>query len=473
MSPANDWIFLLTCLAAGLIAIASVVVLGRRAIARAKSEADVATRRAAKERERYEAVEKELKLAREKASPEAGVERTVLDGLWRALRDIGACATKDDVGQALGRAVVAALGPKQWMIFLAADADADGKEFVVSASGGDETIRGVRIWKPGARLSAQQGKVGLVARRRTTLDQRDLDAEPPIVREQISRTEPADFRLDLIAPVLVGERVVAILAVGDPEPIRSVSRTTIELISEFASVVLRSLAAREKAQRHANHDTLTGVGNKSWFNATAAEDLYTARQSGGRATLVLFGIDHFQRYVRRNGHQAGDRLVRGIAQVLRPLVKDGELLARWSGDEFVVMLPSTALPDAWAFATRARRAVSQVEWPFAADLPGGRVTLCAGISCFPGTGDTLESLIEAAAQTLNEARVAGGDTTGSILFDPKSERLIADAAEAAAAARATESAGGQPVAAPNESNESSDVAADAVPAPSGEPSIAS
>jgi diguanylate cyclase (GGDEF)-like protein len=311
------------------------------------------------------------------------------------------------------------------MVFLAADGEAH--DFVVAASGCE---KGGRVWNPGARLSAQTGKVGLVVRRRATLDRRDFDAEPPIVREQVCRTEPVDFKLDVVTPVSVGDKVVAVIAVGDAEPTLASTRTALDILAEFSAVVLRALAARAKAERFANQDTLTGMGNKSWFNAVAADETYRVRQEGGRAALVMFCVDHYQHYLQRNGHQAADKLIRGIAQVIRPLAREQDLLARWSGDEFVVLMPDADLPAAWDFATRARRAVVQVDWPFGATQPGRRVTICAAISGLPGTGDTLETLIEAASQTINEARSAGGATTGSILYDPQAERQLAEAAAA-------------------------------------------
>lgn len=397
--------------AALLTAVAALAV--RRAFTTQRDALEIAQRRAAKEHERAEVLEKSMKAERERGGNDPRSPRAMLDGLSRSVRELAACASRDDVATALGRGAAMALEPRRWMVFLAVDDD--GKEFVVAASGSED---GTGVWKPGARLTAQTGRVGLAVRRRSVMDRGDFEAEPPIVREQVARTEPQDFRIDVVVPVLVGDRVVAAIAVGDPDTHMTTARSSLEILAQFATVVLRGIAAKDRAERLANHDTLTGVGNRSWFNAAAAEEMYRRRQQGGSGALVLFGIDDFPHYVRRNGHAAGDRLVKGVANVLRPLVAETDLLARWGGDEFVVFVPGADARTAWELAARARKAASAVDWPFSKEQPRKRITLCAAIATFPGTGSSLESLIEAAARTLAEAQASGGDTTGSIRIEP-------------------------------------------------------
>jgi diguanylate cyclase (GGDEF)-like protein len=152
----------------------------------------------------------------------------------------------------------------------------------------------------------------------------------------------------------------------------------------------------------------------------------------------MFGVDHFDHYVQRNGLQAGDRLLRGVAQVVRPLVKDGEMLARWSGEEFVAFLPDVDLQMAWALGTRVRSAVSGVQWPFAEDQPGGRVTLRAAIATYPEAGESLEEIVEAAARTLAEARASA---SGAKSAEATSARPVAAAGAAVATPTAEAPAG--------------------------------
>ena len=423
MPAADDVSFLstgfLAGLCVGLVLLALAAALAKRSIGRLRADLDVANRRGAKEHERAEGIERERSAGRDAPSADAGTARSVLDGLERATRELASATSRPEVAAALGRAIEGSLAPSQWMVFLAADPDA--KEFVVAASG---CATGGRVWNPGARISSETGKVGLVVRRRATMDQRDFDAEAPMVREQVARTEPGEFRLDVIAPVRSGERVVAVLAVGGTSAVSSVARTSLDLLAQVATVVLRGIAHRDRAERFENQDTLTGVGNKSWFGASASEVVYRVRQQGGTAVLVLVGIDHYAQYARRNGHVAGDKLVRGIAQVLRPLVPKDGLLARWNADEFAILLPDADLHAAWQFAKTARTAVASIAWPFADEQPGGRVGLCAGISCFPASADSLELLIEAAALTLGEARLSCDDTNGSIVLEPHAAESI-------------------------------------------------
>jgi diguanylate cyclase (GGDEF)-like protein len=96
---------------------------------------------------------------------------------------------------------------------------------------------------------------------------------------------------------------------------------------------------------------------------------------------------------------------------------DGVFLARWSGAEFVVLLPDLGLREGVVLADEIRAAVSSADWPGGESQPKGRLTMSAGVAALPGNATNLDGLIEAAAEALSEARW-NGDTTLSAAAKP-------------------------------------------------------
>lgn len=384
------WI-VVTALAAGLVC----VWIGLRAAARAAAASEAAERRALQERARAEAAESELRAARERAESDVRGEQPVLEALPRALRELAGSTSRNDLAVALGRAIERGIGPRHWMVFTAADDT--GQEFVLAAS---SAVDG-SAWPPGARISHQTGRVGLAVRRKQPLDARDLEAEPPLVREQVDATEPASFVVDVAVPIVAGDRVVAVVTAGGLRQSLAVGRAALQCIAEHAVVVLRGLDARERAHRFANQDALTGLGNRMWFANHGGEAIYRARNTGGAAALLLFRVRDFDVYQRLHGHAAADRLLRGVASVLRPICREKDVLARYGEEEFAALLVGLDGDVARDVAARVRATVASVDWPHAEDQPGGRVTLDVGVAALAEAGESLDELLDAARAAWN------------------------------------------------------------------------
>ncbi len=403
--PAAVWL----PLAAGVVGLVVGILTGRARVLRARMDLREVAARVARERDRADTAERELRAERANLEPLEERHRHLLLSLTRATQDLARSDDRRAIAQALGRALERTLCPRQWMVFLAADAE--GREFLLEAAAASEG----EAWPVGSRLPAATGKLGLVTRRRTAMDRRDFDAEPPLVRDQVRDSEPTGFRIDAAAPVVVGENVVALLAVGGTELPLDTARATLELLALSAAQVFRNVELGVLASQLANYDELTALPNKACFSAHGAEVLYHERLAGRDAALVLFGIDDFRAYVDQNGHPAADRLLRGIADAIRPSVREGDFFARWAGAEFVVLMPGADVRLAHAFASHVRSLVGSIDWPFGRQQPRGRLTLCAGISSTPANGATLDQLVDAAAQNLAAAKWSGGDTTGSVV----------------------------------------------------------
>lgn len=149
-------------------------------------------------------------------------------------------------------------------------------------------------------------------------------------------------------------------------------------------------------------DPLTGAFNRRHLDSCLDAALERRRRYGAHAALVLFDLDHFKRINDEQGHGAGDRVLQGVVDTLRARLRRLDLLFRSGGEEFVVLLPDTALDDAARLAEDLRAACA------AAPLAGNRVTLSAGVAALQPEDDR-DSWLRSGDRALYEAKRTGRD----------------------------------------------------------------
>ena len=165
--------------------------------------------------------------------------------------------------------------------------------------------------------------------------------------------------------------------------------------------------AEERISYEAHHDGLTGLPNRKQFCEQLEQELKRTRRGELLAVLYL-DVDHLKRINDTLGHPAGDKLLKGVADRLSGCVRDIDLVARLSGDEFAIIQSSLDRPDdAAALAKRAREAIHE---PF--DLDGHQVTvdISVGISIAPNDATELNELLKNADIALYEAKNTGRGT---------------------------------------------------------------
>jgi diguanylate cyclase (GGDEF)-like protein len=151
-------------------------------------------------------------------------------------------------------------------------------------------------------------------------------------------------------------------------------------------------------------DGLTQVANKRHLEDFLEREIARAARHERPLTLVLFDIDHFKAVNDRYGHLAGDHVLKGIAAIVATQVRRDEILARFGGEEFAVVLPETALDHAAAFCERIRAEVEAATFQY--DGEPLRATISVGAAPL-AAGDTMESLIARADAHLYKAKEEG------------------------------------------------------------------
>jgi diguanylate cyclase (GGDEF)-like protein len=167
----------------------------------------------------------------------------------------------------------------------------------------------------------------------------------------------------------------------------------------------------ETAQRASMFDDLTGIYNKRAFLNTAHRELSKAARHGEAVSVIITDIDHFKQINDNHGHMVGDRMLTEVARRLCSAVRESDIVARFGGEEFTVLLPSTESTGAAAVAEKIRQAIAQefASSPGEPDSPA--ITLTLGVAAYPDDGDTVEDLLTAADRRMYAGKQQGRNCT--------------------------------------------------------------
>jgi diguanylate cyclase (GGDEF)-like protein len=156
------------------------------------------------------------------------------------------------------------------------------------------------------------------------------------------------------------------------------------------------------------HDPLTGLFNRRYLDTAMPALASAADRHASPLTLALIDLDHFKRVNDRHGHLAGDKVLRRIGKLLGASLRPSDVVARWGGEEFCVIFPSTDIAGAaTALATLAAR-LRELEVEWAGRVVGG-FTFSAALAGYGTHGRTLSELVGAADDALYAAKGAGRD----------------------------------------------------------------
>ena len=177
-----------------------------------------------------------------------------------------------------------------------------------------------------------------------------------------------------------------------------------ERLNEMEAEVKESRLAIEEQKRKATHDPLTGLPNRDAYQGRLEEELVRRHRYGGNLALIVADVDHFKKINDNYGHLAGDRVLTLIARTLRKHLRDIDFIARFGGEEFVILMPETNGADAWTAAEKLRTKIEQSPFNFRKErVP---VTMSFGISEFRAL-ESPDVVFERADKALYKAKESG------------------------------------------------------------------
>ncbi len=151
-------------------------------------------------------------------------------------------------------------------------------------------------------------------------------------------------------------------------------------------------------------DGLTELFNYAFFQQLLKTEVERAQRYGHELSLLMIDIDDFKEYNDRNGHPAGDEALKCLSRVMSRAVRGCDFIARYGGDEFVVVLPETDLSEAKLIGERLRLLVEQPEFENELAYKQGLITVSVGLATYPHDAQTKEDLIKRADEALYRAK---------------------------------------------------------------------
>ncbi|MEV5497266.1 GGDEF domain-containing protein [Nonomuraea fuscirosea] len=172
-------------------------------------------------------------------------------------------------------------------------------------------------------------------------------------------------------------------------------------------VLLQRSLLHAQLQAAARTDAKTGLLNAAAWQREADTEIVRARRTGDTLALLIIDIDHFKRVNDAHGHLVGDQVLVGVASTLRSQLRDYDVVGRFGGEEFVVLLPGADIDEARRVAERLRVRIGHMAVPVDATLI--RVTISIGVALMSVHGDDLIDLLAAADLALYRAKELGRD----------------------------------------------------------------
>ena len=164
----------------------------------------------------------------------------------------------------------------------------------------------------------------------------------------------------------------------------------------------------QQVTAESQRDFLTGVFNRKTFEKYADEQMLTAGHAGSEICLLMIDIDHFKRFNDRFGHLLGDEVLKIVAKTLTNILKGQDMVARFGGEEFIVILPATPIEGAMKVAEAIRSTIATKELKRKdTGETFGSITVSMGVSRFRYDSDTLPLLIKRADDALYESKNNG------------------------------------------------------------------
>ena len=301
------------------------------------------------------------------------------------------------LGRILDSAISAIPAAKKGTIFLVAQ-DTGQLEMRASIGYTDPRIQRIRV--PGC-----VGYVARAVRERTPLLIQDVYADPADLSGQ--PPEGRDVRSAIAAPLILKNIVLGAIALESPDP-GAFSESDMRLLSSFAATAtaaIHNTRLHGEAQKLAITDALTGLYNRRGFFELGQREVERSRRFQRPLVAVMMDVDRFKFINDVYGHPAGDRVLQAVAKRCADNLRRIDILGRFGGDEFTILLPETDIYRARGVAERVRHCVA------ATPVPTGdaqvEVSVSLGIARATSATPDLDVLISRADAAMYLAKQAG------------------------------------------------------------------
>ncbi len=306
----------------------------------------------------------------------------------------------DEVLQNICTMVGERLGYDEFAILLLDD---EGKNLVVKATYGFQNAAQLQDMT----FAIGEGISGIVAKTKEPILIKDTSQDERYLHYKGKQIMDGSF---LSIPMIYNEELLGVLNFSK-YGIDAFTPTEIDFLKSIANqaaIAIKNAKFHEDLIKKSITDELTGIYNRRHFFTLFKNELMRAKRYHENLSILMIDIDHFKHYNDTNGHLMGDRVLKEVAQTLYRVLRTSDIIGRYGGEEFCVILPSTDADQAFITATKLKRAVENTPFEGGEKQPGGKITISIGVSAYvEGSIDTETKMIDTADEALLIAKRRG------------------------------------------------------------------
>jgi diguanylate cyclase (GGDEF)-like protein len=226
--------------------------------------------------------------------------------------------------------------------------------------------------------------------------------------------EPACTHLEcpgrhvLCIPMIAQGDTLGVLTIAGEVNLTEFERQTVQTIAEQLSLALANLKLQDTLRNQSFRDPLTSLFNRRYMDEAMTREVTRASRQALPLSMAMVDIDHFKRFNDTYGHEGGDALLCAFGKLLAAHARSDDIVCRYGGEEFAIIMPGADLHTAAARLDEIRMAAKKLQ-VLSNGQPLGTVTMSAGIALFPRDGATGGMVLAAADAALYEAKHGGRD----------------------------------------------------------------
>ncbi|MDD5423564.1 MAG: sensor domain-containing diguanylate cyclase [Candidatus Omnitrophica bacterium] len=217
------------------------------------------------------------------------------------------------------------------------------------------------------------------------------------------------FRSLIAVPLLSEDKVIGLFRMDDERDcvFKQDDLRLLDIIANLGAVVIQNALLYSKTQEYAIRDGLTGLAIRRYFLERFQEEMKRSAIRKGTLAILMLDIDYFKDYNDKYGHAAGDIVLKHLAKVIKSLVREGDIVARYGGEEIVVLLCGRNRKEAASEAENIRKLIKNE--PLMLRRHATNITVSIGLSSYPEDGIEQQELIGKADERLYKAKAGGRD----------------------------------------------------------------